>query len=996
MANRVESTIIIPVYGQWSFTAQCLGALRDTLEGIPAEVIVIDNNSADETGQLCEPLGKKLFGDNFRYHRCERNSNFGPASNLGAKMARGEYLVFLNNDTVPLPGWYPPLIKDFSSYSDIAATGPLLVYPESEPFGHTVQHLGVFVTPTFKVGHLYEGIPANSILAQKRRFFQIITAACMVIPRKLFLDTGLFDENYINGFEDVDLCARLRSKGYRMTVNPGSRVVHHTSRTPGRHSHEAQNSSYFREHTVSLLAPDWHIHLANDGLHLKVGAWQTLQGSMEDKTVENLRLLIAKAGFEELVQLLRRYPLWEEGYRAVFRMMKGPWAEVKALALAISRLWPEPGFLLDIYIEAREQGDMPSANALRRIVYDFCRPYEEYTASIPYAVQWAKNIHLDSLAGQYNAWLEKAESFRHELYLPFLERLWDVSQDASFGPHATWAYTLWRELVDLPGRTTKKTGQLFAGDQAIAFSVLMPVYNPNSEHLIAALNSLRSQDYPYWELCIADDASSDPAVRPLLEEWSKKEARIQVVFREENGHIARATNTALDMASRPYAVLMDQDDLLTPDALRIVAEAIEQRPDGLLFFSDEDKIFDDGAIDYPHFKNGKWDWELLCGQNFVNHLGVYRVDRLRAIGGFRDGFNGAQDYDMLLRYVFGADSERFIHIPKVLYHWRAHSGSTALDINAKSVVLESSQKALQEYLDLACPGAKALRSEQTQFLFARYPLPEKPPLASVIIDATNNVALAEAQAQYLINRTRYAQYELIVLYDQAASPGAISRLESFARGKERVRLFACPPESGNAEKWQLGAEKSRGEIFGFLGTGAVPLAENWLETIVAALSRSGVGAVGGRVFMQDKRLAHGGYLVDGNRMLACVFHGLPRTDPGYFAWGQLTRTVDALDGFCLFSHTDLYEKLGGFDPAMSDAALHDYCLRLNEAKYRTVWQASVDIALIADMEFPWLQNGYVSERNFTSRWQGKLEPVNINLVAAVVEWHLNRGLRPGQ
>ena len=228
-SQKITLSIIIPVYNQWELTRACLKALASTTKDVFIEVIVIDNASTDVTPQACPLLGKQLFGDAFRYIRCQSNINFGPASNIGAKMAVGEFLIFLNNDTVPLPGWYQPLIDDFSRFPNIAASGPLLLYPKSEPFGHTVQHLGVFVSPFLKVGHLYEGIPAESPLAHKRRFFQIITGACMVIPRKLFIAVGLFDEEFINGFEDVELCLRLRQQGYRMTVNPKAKVIHHTS-----------------------------------------------------------------------------------------------------------------------------------------------------------------------------------------------------------------------------------------------------------------------------------------------------------------------------------------------------------------------------------------------------------------------------------------------------------------------------------------------------------------------------------------------------------------------------------------------------------------------------------------------------------------------------------------------------------------------------------------------------------------------------------------------
>ena len=146
---------------------------------------------------------------------------------------------------------------------------------------------------------------------------------------------------------------------------------------------------------------------------------------------------------------------------------------------------------------------------------------------------------------------------------------------------------------------------------------------------------------------MVDDASTDNMTKGLLENLASQDPRIRVVHREKNGHIAAATNTSLSMATKNFIALLDQDDLLTPDALLCMAVEMEKKPQGQLFYSDEDKIADDGALFYPHFKNERWDWEMLAGQNFVNHLGVYRTDRMREIGGFREGFPGAQDFDML-------------------------------------------------------------------------------------------------------------------------------------------------------------------------------------------------------------------------------------------------------------------------------------------------------------------------------------------------------------
>ncbi|MBR4741508.1 MAG: glycosyltransferase family 2 protein, partial [Desulfovibrio sp.] len=306
--NPPKTSLIIPVYNQWRFTKACLEALAETIGEEDCEIIVVDNGSSDETVSDCALLGNALFSARFRYKRLNTNCNFGPASNIGAKLARGEFLLFLNNDTAPQNSWLSPLLDDFSTFPNLGATGPLLLYPETEPFGHSIQHLGVTVTPYLSVSHLYEGIPAKSPLAQKRRFFQIITAACMLIPKRTFMDAGMFDEHYINGVEDIDLCAHLFAKNLRMTVNPKALVIHHTSQTPGREKHEAENYAYFQTHCQPLLSQDMDFQVEQDGMELRLNPWLVFYPHCKQEIEQKLDLLAAKLPEEKIAELLIHEP----------------------------------------------------------------------------------------------------------------------------------------------------------------------------------------------------------------------------------------------------------------------------------------------------------------------------------------------------------------------------------------------------------------------------------------------------------------------------------------------------------------------------------------------------------------------------------------------------------------------------------------------------------------------------------------------------------------
>ncbi len=998
MPADIHVSVVIPVYNKWELTEACLRSLHLTLQGCRCEVIVVDNASTDATPSSCQALGEALFGDLFRYRGMERNINFGPASNLGAREARGEYVLFLNNDTLALPEcprWLDLLMRDFTDCPDIAATGPVLLYPPKGPLGGTVQHLGVFVSPTLKVGHLYEGIPATSELTKKRRFFQIITAACMLMPRSLFLEHGGFNEGYINGFEDVDLCARLWNAGYRMTVNPEARLYHLTSQTPGRHTHEAQNSALFTSTTIQHITPDWHVHLKGDGLELQLGEWQTLSPGMPKAQSSRLAPLLRAGDAEALCDAIAHYPLWHEGYAALAETLerRGDIRGAHEILLSLAHLRPVPEHLFALLAVGKRLRDGESVSFALNILLDFCLTFERYLKSAEGLHIWAKELGLDDLAGQLSAWQNRAGDFRLDSYLPFLRRMREITRGTLASPLEGWAYTLWRELQYLP---QKENASVPLPEVPVAFSVLMPVCNPRPEHLRAAVDSLLRQEWPHWELCMADDASSDPDIVPLLRDLAASDPRIRVEFREENGNISAATNTALAMARHEYAALMDQDDLLTPDALREMAAAIAAHPDGLLFYSDEDKVMDDGAVFYPFMKK-RWDFELLYGQNFVNHLGVYVTERLRGIGGFRLGYEGAQDYDMLFRYTENAPESSFVHVPKVLYHWRSHSGSTAADIGAKPQVLTNALRALQEHLDrLGVAGTSEL-VPGTQFTRVRYSLPKPAPLVSLVLDLGMDAPLAPFLTQTFLAKAGYLKLELVLLYDAETEPFQRSKLERWATGKAQVRLLPLPHDLSFAERANAATAAAAGSVIGFFAKGVVPLTQDWLAEMLSRVVRPKTSVVCGKLIAADGTVHHAGHMIDADGRLFSLFRGLPAGALGYFSWGRLAHTVASADPYCFFTHKRLLEECRGFDPAMGNAAAIDFCLRLGENGLRTVVTPFAEFLLTSvtpaarhsEKDEPWESGIFVNEPALYAGRQKKLQPCHPFLSAGMEGWTLH-------
>ena len=347
MPEAPAVSVVIPVHGNFALTRDCLKSLARTA-GQPLEVIVADNGSTDETARELPALGAALFGDAFRHLRFEENRNFAPACNAGAREARGDFVFFLNNDTLLTQGWLPPLLRRFRSLPRLGAAGPLLTYADG-----TVQHLGIAIQPRNKVRHLYRGLPAGHPLAKKRRFFQALTAAALLMPRELFLSAGGFDEGFVNGFEAVDLGLRLSAAGLRLTCVPESRVIHLESRTPRRFGHEA-------EHTLRLYQK-WRLDrlvdlpdlVAADGYALTI--LPELEPRVTAPAAVSAGLLSRLRPFDPTLclELLTREPLWDEGYALL-----GAWLEKNG----------QPGGALDLYRRAMRMRDSCSFADCERLL----------------------------------------------------------------------------------------------------------------------------------------------------------------------------------------------------------------------------------------------------------------------------------------------------------------------------------------------------------------------------------------------------------------------------------------------------------------------------------------------------------------------------------------------------------------------------------------------------------------------------------------------------
>jgi GT2 family glycosyltransferase len=469
------------------------------------------------------------------------------------------------------------------------------------------------------------------------------------------------------------------------------------------------------------------------------------------------------------------------------------------------------------------------------------------------------------------------------------------------------------------------------------FSIIVPVFNVEEKWLRRAIESVIGQIYPGWELCLADDASTEPHVRPILEEYRNRDSRIRLVFRRENGHISRATNSALELASGDYMVLVDNDDEIAPEALLEFAKAINEHGPVDMIYSDQDKISTDGSRFEPFFKPD-WSPEYLESCMYTAHLACHKMALVRELGGFRPGFEGAQDYDFVLR--FSERASRIIHVPKVLYHWRAIRGSTALSMNQKDYVTVAACKALQEHLQRTGRKGQAMPTTYPACFRLEEEVNGTPLVSIVIPSAGRNARIRGREIDLLANcisslrsSTTYRNYEIVVVDNDDLRPETLLAVEA---GDCKLVHFLEP--FNVAAKMNLGARHASGDYLLFLNDDIEIIAADWMQQMLQLAQRERIGAVGAKLFFEDDTLQHVGVTFDDDGLPDHVNRGYPGTYPGYFLSAVGTRNYLAVTGACLMTRRDTFDQVGGFNEAFAiNYNDVDYCLKVIRSGRRVVF-----------------------------------------------------------
>ncbi|MFM7109483.1 MAG: glycosyltransferase family 2 protein [Planctomycetaceae bacterium] len=493
-------------------------------------------------------------------------------------------------------------------------------------------------------------------------------------------------------------------------------------------------------------------------------------------------------------------------------------------------------------------------------------------------------------------------------------------------------YETWVRWIDTP--SAEDLMELRARAAALrarpVISLLMPTESPDPELLDRAIRSVRGQVYPAWELCIvAVNPAADVAA--VLDRHAAAEPRLMVRRGTPEAGPAEARNAALEAARGDLVAVLDPADVLPPQALVWIADAVERHPQAGLVYADEDRIDRHGRRHTPWFKCDA-NRELLLAHDAISRPAAYPRRLVRDLGGWRDGFAGAEDYDLALRAVAAVGTGRVVHVPRIL----CHRGDVA--VIDPAAVAAAGSGAVADLLARQGAGATVEPAPEAPGCNRiRHPLPPVPPLVSIIICTRDHERLLRVAVDSITSRTTYPRYEILIIDNGSVDPGTVALLADLA-GRPGIRVLRDDSPFNYSRLNNRAAAAVRGEVLCLLNDDIEVLTPGWLEEMVSFAVQPDVGAVGARLWYPDGTLQHGGVIVG---ICGGANHAHPRLDrgdPGYFGRAVLQQELSAVTAACLVVRADTYADVAGLDERIEVAFNDvDFCLRLRQAGYRNVW-----------------------------------------------------------
>jgi len=458
-------------------------------------------------------------------------------------------------------------------------------------------------------------------------------------------------------------------------------------------------------------------------------------------------------------------------------------------------------------------------------------------------------------------------------------------------------------------------------------SILIPVYNVEGHYLEECLNSILSQSYDNFEVCIVDDASTLRETLDTLKKYEDNE-KIRIVHRKKNGHISRATNDALNMAKGEFVAFVDNDDMLDKDALYFVVERLNKDKKLDLIYSDEDKIDQGEKRCYPHFKPD-WSPDTLLSLNYICHLVVARTKLVREVGGLTVGMEGAQDYDLLLRLTEKTD--RIFHIPKILYHWRMIEGSTALDLDSKDYAADKGKLAIEAALKRRKINATVEKDPVSTYYRVIYDI-KKEPLVSVIIPTKDHAKITEDCLKSVFKKTTYKNYEVLLVNNRSEEKETFELFDEYKKKYKNFRVIDADMEFNYSKINNYAAKKAKGEYIILLNNDTEVITPEWMTYLVGYAMLPYAGAIGAKLFYPDNTIQHVGVVLGMGGIAGHTHIGMKRDDPGLYGRIRVPYDVGAVTAACLCVKKKKFDEVAGLEERGLKVAFNDIDLNMKLAE----------------------------------------------------------------
>lgn len=486
----------------------------------------------------------------------------------------------------------------------------------------------------------------------------------------------------------------------------------------------------------------------------------------------------------------------------------------------------------------------------------------------------------------------------------------------------------------VPDQETLEAQKKHKFDYRPLISIAVPAYQTPVEFLKQMIESLISQTYPEWELCIANASPDNEEMQRVLADYSAKDSRVRFCNLKENLGIAENTNRAFSMAKGEFMGLLDHDDLLAPNALYEIVQALQDHPQADTLYTDEDKVTTEMDEHFqPHLKPD-FNLDLLRSNNYICHFFVVRRSIVEKAGGFRKEFDGAQDYDFIFRCTENA--REVLHVPEILYHWRTHKASTADNPASKMYAFEAGKRAIEANLERTGTKGVVSHTQDLGFYRVKYPVQGKP-LVSVIIPNKDEKETLQTCMEMLNNNTSYQNFEIIIIENNSTTDEIFRYYKELSKDP-RIHLLRWGKEFNYSAINNFGVAHAKGEYLLFLNNDIKSINPDWMEELLGVCQRPEVGGVGAKLIYPDNTIQHAGCVVGMGGIAGHMFVDMPADRTGYLHKASLLQDMSAVTAACLMMKKEVFEEAGGFTEELAVAFNDvDLCLKVRKNNHLIVY-----------------------------------------------------------